>query len=69
MKGKLTVVFNGEEGIDAGGVSREWYTILAKEMFNADYCLFTPTADSAYQPNKDSAINPDHLPYFNSWAE
>jgi len=64
MKGKLTVVFNGEEGIDAGGVSREWYTILAKEMFNADYCLFTPTADSAYQPNKDSAINPDHLPYF-----
>lgn len=64
MKGKLTVVFNGEEAIDAGGVSREWYTILAKEMFNPNYCLFTPTADSAFQPNKDSGINVDHLKYF-----
>lgn len=64
MKGKLTVIFDGEEGIDAGGVSREWYTILAKEMFNPNYCLFIPTADSAFQPNKDSAINPDHLRYF-----
>jgi len=26
--------------------------------------LFLPTADSAFQPNKNSAINPDHLAYF-----
>ena len=64
LRGRLTVQFVNEEGIDAGGVSREWYTILAREMFNPNYCLFIPTADSAFQPNKDSAINQEHLSYF-----
>ena len=27
MQGKLTVQFHGEEGIDAGGVTREWYMV------------------------------------------
>ena len=27
MQGKLTVAFHGEEGIDAGGVTREWYQV------------------------------------------
>jgi len=64
MKGRLTVHFVGEEGIDAGGLGREWYVILAREMFNPNYVLFTPTADSAYQPNKNSGINAEHLSYF-----
>jgi E3 ubiquitin-protein ligase HUWE1 len=25
MKGRLVVSFHGEEGIDAGGLTREWY--------------------------------------------
>ena len=29
MQGKLTVAFHGEEGIDAGGVTREWYQVGA----------------------------------------
>lgn len=40
MKGKLIVHFQGEEGVDAGGLTREWYAILAREMFNPDYALF-----------------------------
>ena len=27
MRAKLSVHFQGEEGIDAGGVSREWYQV------------------------------------------
>ena len=27
MRGKLTVHFQGEEGIDAGGLTREWYQV------------------------------------------
>ena len=27
MRAKLSVQFQGEEGIDAGGVSREWYQV------------------------------------------
>ena len=29
MRMKLSVQFQGEEGIDAGGVSREWYQVPA----------------------------------------
>jgi len=28
MRMKLSVQFQGEEGIDAGGVSREWYQVI-----------------------------------------
>ncbi|PWN36578.1 HECT-domain-containing protein [Meira miltonrushii] len=64
--GKLNVRFYNEEGIDAGGVTREWYSILARAMFNPDYALFAPCAAdrTTYQPNRSSAINPDHLAFF-----
>ena len=40
LRGRLTIQFSGEEGIDAGGVSREWYMLLARDMFNPDKALF-----------------------------
>jgi E3 ubiquitin-protein ligase HUWE1 len=59
------VTFSGEEGIDAGGLTREWYSVLAKDVFNPGYCLFSPTADGAtYQPNAMSGVNDHHLGYF-----
>jgi E3 ubiquitin-protein ligase HUWE1 len=63
---KLNVRFYEEEGVDAGGVTREWYTVLARQMFNPDYALFKPSAADkvTYQPNRSSGINPDHLSYF-----
>lgn len=36
--GKLSVKFHGEEGVDAGGVTREWYSVLAQSIFNPGYC-------------------------------
>eukprot|EP00842_Homolaphlyctis_polyrhiza_P005726 jgi/Hompol1/6154/HPOL_002609-RA len=64
--GKLAVRFHEEEGIDAGGVTREWFSVLARQMFNPDYALFRPSAADrvTYQPNRASGINPDHLHYF-----
>lgn len=64
--GKLNVRFAGEEGVDAGGVTREWFRILAREIFNPNYALFAPCgADRlTYQPNPFSGVNPDHLRYF-----
>ncbi|KAI8808083.1 hypothetical protein BJ742DRAFT_290400 [Cladochytrium replicatum] len=63
---KLSVRFYEEEGVDAGGVTREWFTVLARQMFNPDYALFKPSAADrvTYQPNRFSGINPDHLLYF-----
>ncbi|CAG9335559.1 unnamed protein product [Blepharisma stoltei] len=66
MYGKLRVQFIGEEGLDAGGLTREWYTLLAREMFNPNYALFIPSANAvAFQPNSMSYINSEHLDFFN----
>lgn len=64
--GKLNVHFHGEEGVDAGGVAREWFSVLARQMFDPNYALFiTSAADKlTYQPNRASGVNSEHLSYF-----
>ncbi|KAJ1976936.1 E3 ubiquitin-protein ligase tom1 [Dimargaris xerosporica] len=64
--GKLNVKFYHEEGIDMGGVTREWFQVLSRQMFNPDYALFKTSAVDkvTYQPNPASWVNPDHLMYF-----
>ena len=66
MKSRLFVVFEGEEGQDAGGLLREFYIIISREMFNPNYALFTtsPGDRVTYQPNPTSHCNPNHLSYF-----
>lgn len=64
--GKLSVKFYEEEGVDAGGVTREWFQVLSLQMFNPDYALFRTSAVDkvTYQPNRASWVNPDHLLFF-----
>lgn len=64
--GKLSIRFHGEEGVDAGGVTREWFQVLAKQMFNPDYALFIPVASdrTTFHPNPLSHINSEHLRFF-----
>lgn len=64
--GKLNVKFHGEEGVDAGGVTREWYTVIAQSIFNPGYCLFEPCAADqlTYQPSRQSWVNPEHIGFF-----
>jgi E3 ubiquitin-protein ligase HUWE1 len=65
MKGKLSVQFQAEEGIDAGGVTREWFLVLSREIFNQGYALFNKSVNSlTYMPNTCSYINHNHLSYF-----
>jgi E3 ubiquitin-protein ligase HUWE1 len=33
MHGKLHIEFSGEEGMDAGGLSREWFLLLSKVFY------------------------------------
>lgn len=63
---RLNVRFQGEEGVDAGGVAREWYQVLSRQMFNPDYALFTPVAAdrTTFHPNRTSWVNPEHLSFF-----
>ena len=64
--GRLNVKFYGEDGVDAGGVTREWFSVLTLQMFNADYALFRTSAVDkiTYAPNRMSSVNPDHLQFF-----
>ena len=64
--GKLNIRFQNEEGVDAGGVTREWFQVLARQMFNADYALFNPVASdrTTFHPNSLSWVNPEHLNFF-----
>lgn len=45
MRGKLSIVFSGEEAVDAGGVVREWFGILSREIFNPNYALFSTAGE------------------------
>ncbi|KAK8165547.1 hypothetical protein BKA80DRAFT_342647 [Phyllosticta citrichinensis] len=64
--GKLSIRFHGEEGVDAGGVTREWFQVLSRQMFNPDYALFIPVASdrTTFHPNRLSSINQEHLLFF-----
>ena len=64
--GKLSIRFHGEEGVDAGGVTREWFQVLSKQMFNPDYALFNPVSSdrTTFHPNRLSKINDEHLMFF-----
>ena len=72
MRAKLAVAFAGEEGVDAGGVTREWYQVMSREMFNPQFSLFQPVPEggSTFQPNPNSVIQNDeargtfHLDFF-----
>ena len=67
LKTKLWIEFDGEVGLDYGGVAREWFYLLSKEMFNPYYGLFEYSATDNYtlQINPHSGVcNEDHLSYF-----
>uniref|UniRef100_A0A672YY76 E3 ubiquitin-protein ligase n=1 Tax=Sphaeramia orbicularis TaxID=375764 RepID=A0A672YY76_9TELE len=54
LKARLWIEFESEKGLDYGGVAREWFFLLSKEMDN--YTL---------QINPNSGLcNEDHLSYF-----
>ncbi|KAK7752383.1 E3 ubiquitin-protein ligase tom1 [Diatrype stigma] len=64
--GKLSIRFHGEEGVDAGGVTREWFQVLSRQMFDPNYALFVPVSSdrTTFHPNKLSGINDEHLMFF-----
>ncbi|XP_022068697.2 E3 ubiquitin-protein ligase NEDD4-like isoform X1 [Acanthochromis polyacanthus] len=67
LKARLWVEFEGEKALDYGGLAREWFFLMSKEMFNPYYGLFEYSATDNYtlQINPNSGLcNEDHLSYF-----
>uniref|UniRef100_A0AAQ4PCZ4 HECT and RLD domain containing E3 ubiquitin protein ligase 3 n=1 Tax=Gasterosteus aculeatus aculeatus TaxID=481459 RepID=A0AAQ4PCZ4_GASAC len=46
LKKPLKVIFDGEEAVDAGGVTKEFFLLLLKELMDPVYGMFTHYKDS-----------------------
>lgn len=53
--------YDGEEGIDAGGPSREFYSLLFQEIFKEETGLFIKSENKfSLQPHPLSSLIPDY---------
>ncbi|KAI0865536.1 hypothetical protein F4860DRAFT_313617 [Xylaria cubensis] len=48
IKKALRIEFQGEEGVDGGGLRKEWFLLLVREVFNPDHGLFVYDEDSQF---------------------
>ncbi|KAI0972991.1 hypothetical protein F4678DRAFT_34551 [Xylaria arbuscula] len=48
IKKALRIEFRGEEGVDGGGLRKEWFLLLVREVFNPDHGLFVYDEDSRF---------------------
>ncbi|XP_006824928.1 E3 ubiquitin-protein ligase HECW2-like [Saccoglossus kowalevskii] len=66
QKHKLYITFYGEEGLDYGGPSREFFFLLSRELFNPYYGLFEYSANDTYtvQISPMSAFVDNQLEWF-----
>ncbi|XP_029050522.1 ubiquitin-protein ligase E3A isoform X1 [Osmia bicornis bicornis] len=46
LKKQLVVEFEGEQGVDEGGVSKEFFQLIVEEIFNPDYGMFITQEDT-----------------------
>ena len=58
---EIKIKFIEEQGVDMGGLKKDWFTTLVRALFNPEYALFTKDRE----PNPSSSVNKDHLRYFN----
>ncbi|KAH9314061.1 hypothetical protein KI387_022688, partial [Taxus chinensis] len=59
-KKPLKVIFEGEDGVDEGGVTKEFFQILVRDLFHVDYGMFTYSEDTRnfwFNPN---SMESDH---------
>ncbi|KAI5791728.1 putative ubiquitin-protein ligase [Peziza echinospora] len=48
IKKGLRIEFVGEDGVDAGGLRKEWFLLLVRDVFDPNYGLFVYDEDSRY---------------------
>ncbi|KAL2131130.1 hypothetical protein VTI74DRAFT_5515 [Chaetomium olivicolor] len=58
IKKGLKINFKGEEGVDAGGLRKEWFLLLVREVFNPDHGMFLYDEDSQYCYFNPNSLEP-----------
>lgn len=64
LKNNIQITYIGNKGSDYGGLKRDFFIKLSRELLNPDYGLFVQSSSMSYYPNYLSYVNPDHLKYF-----
>ncbi|GAA5907558.1 hypothetical protein JCM6882_004407 [Rhodosporidiobolus microsporus] len=60
LKKTLRIAFEGEEGVDAGGLRKEWFLLLCRQLFDPQYGMFLLDADTNLAWfNPASHVEPD----------
>lgn len=53
---RFTVEFHDEEGVDEGGLTREWFQLVSQGIFDANYALFQQSQKGTYFPSPRAAV-------------
>jgi len=62
---RMDIKFNGEEGIDAGGLTKEYFSIVSKELIDPNKNLFySYDNNNTFQPNFFSKNNENYIEQF-----
>jgi ubiquitin-protein ligase E3 A len=64
FKKKLRVVFEGEEAVDEGGVTRELFKLLTAELFDPKYGMFNYSNETSSYWFNPGAVSSDPEEYF-----
>lgn len=65
IRGSFSVKFLGEEAMDLGGVTKEFFHLVSEQMLDPRANLFIPQGpNNTFHPSPSSAINELHLEYF-----
>lgn len=65
IRSGFNTTFQGEFGVDAGALTREWFESVSGEILKPDYVLFELSSfGNTYHPTPKSDINSNHLDYF-----
>ncbi|KAK8870838.1 hypothetical protein M9Y10_008736 [Tritrichomonas musculus] len=62
---KFHINFDNQEGCDCGGLTKEFFSLISKELFKSDYALFVQKDNLSFHPNSLSSINEEHIDFFN----
>eukprot|EP00934_Nitzschia_sp_Nitz4_P003621 Nitzschia sp. Nitz4//scaffold265_size26576//3226//5822//NITZ4_008244-RA/size26576-augustus-gene-0.20-mRNA-1//1//CDS//3329544828//3611//frame0 len=68
MRKRWRIEFLGEPGIDAGGVTREWFQLVTEQLFDPDFGLWLSSVNNqmcmTINPASNISCPDDHLIYF-----
>ena len=66
LKKKLRITYDGEVGIDSGGITKDWFLEMSRALVDPRYVLFQKNEhNNTYFVDPRSGVNDQHLSTLN----